>query len=189
MAAKINWHRCGTKLHHCHPIYSRFLRVSCEDEMWYQCIISTARLFRAALIALCGLIFCRRKLFSVLFSDRIISVFGYVPRASTSPLMRVLIATYRRRLMPPALRDLHWLPRPVRTVAHTPRYARIARRCCVWLMGQTDGRTDGRTDTGPFYRHCSAYNVHSVKKQVQLSNRRCSASLNFLRRYMFFRYY
>jgi len=37
-------------------MYSRFLRVSCEDEMWYQCIISTARLFRAALIALCGLI-------------------------------------------------------------------------------------------------------------------------------------
>ena len=22
MAAKINWYRCGTKLHHCHPVYS-----------------------------------------------------------------------------------------------------------------------------------------------------------------------
>jgi len=52
-------------------------------------------------------------------------------------------------------------------------------RCCVWLMGQTDWRTD----TGPFYRPCSAYYAHSVKKRVQLSNRRCSASLNFLRRY------
>ena len=55
-----------------------------------------------------------------------------------------------------------------------------ARRYCVWLMGQTDWRTD----TGPFYRPCSAYYAHSVKKQVQLSNRWCSASLNFLRKHV-----
>ena len=58
-----------------------------------------------------------------------------------------------------------------------------ARRCCVRLMEQTDWLTDGRTDTGPFYRPCSAYCARSVKKRVRLSNRRCSASLNFLLRY------
>jgi len=45
-----------------------------------------------------------------------------------------------------------------------------------------DRLTDGQTDTGPFYRPCSAYYAHSVKKRVQLSNCQCSASLNFLRK-------
>ena len=64
-----------------------------------------------------------------------------------------------------------------------------ARRYCVWLMGQTDWWTDRRTDTGPFYRPCFAYYAHSVKKRVQLTNRRCSAPVNFMRRHMFFCYY
>ena len=46
-----------------------------------------------------------------------------------------------------------------------------------------DRMTDGQTDTGPFYRPCSAYYAHSVNNRVQLSNRRCSASLNFQWRY------
>ena len=33
------------------------------------------------------------------------------------------------------------------------------------LLRLTDG-TDWLTDTGPFYRPCSAYYAHSVKKQV-----------------------
>ena len=55
-------------------------------------------------------------------------------------------------------------------------------RCCVRLMGQTDWQTDGHRIV---FRPCSAYyaHTHSVKKRVQLSNRRWSALLNFLRRY------
>ena len=58
-----------------------------------------------------------------------------------------------------------------------------ARRCCCVWDRLTDEQTGGRTDTGPFYRPCSAYYARSVKKRVKLSSRRCSASLNFLRRY------
>jgi len=54
--------------------------------------------------------------------------------------------------------------------------------CRTPLLRSTDG-TDGRTDTGPFCRLCSAYYAYNVEKRVQLSNRRCSALLNFLRRY------
>ena len=56
-------------------------------------------------------------------------------------------------------------------------------RCSHLLACCWDWLADGRTDTGPFYRPCSAYCAQSVKKRVQLSNRRCSASLNFLRIY------
>ena len=52
------------------------------------------------------------------------------------------------------------------------------------LLHLTDGQTDGwMGGHRPFYRPCAAYYAHNVKKRVQLSNRQCSASLNFLRRH------